>query len=69
MLTDLKEVYIRLGSDDDFTCTVRYAGVRLWWRRFPCRMAEGIFAKVRAYDLNRSFRWADGSAGGEFNER
>lgn len=68
MLTDLKEVCIRLGSDDDFTCTIRYAGLRLWWKRFSCTTAEGILAKVKGYDTDRSFRWADGSGGGEFNE-
>ena len=69
MLTDLKEVCLRLGSDDDFTCTIRYAGIRLWWKRFSCTVPRGILAKVKAYDLERSFRWADDNAGGEFNDR
>jgi hypothetical protein len=56
-------------GDDDFTCTIRYAGLRLWWGRFPCASAEGILAKLKASDPDRSFRWADDQAGGEINER
>lgn len=31
-----KEVYIRLSGDEAFTCTTRYAGLRVWARRFHC---------------------------------
>ncbi len=31
-----KELYLRLSDDQEFTCTTRYAGVRVWARRFQC---------------------------------
>ncbi len=28
------EIYIRLSGGQEFTCTARFAGLRLWMRRF-----------------------------------
>ena len=47
MLRDLKEVSIRLGSNDDFIYTIRFAGFRLWRKCFSCATAEGILAMVK----------------------
>jgi hypothetical protein len=69
MFTDLKEVCIRLGHDDDFTCTVRYAGIRLWRKGFSCTVMEGILGKVKAHGKGHSFRWADGAAEDELSEQ
>jgi hypothetical protein len=37
-----KEVYVRLSGEEEFICTTRYAGFRVWVRNFRCTRPSGI---------------------------
>lgn len=37
-----KEVYVRLSGEEEFICTTRYGGFRVWVRHFRCTRPSGI---------------------------
>jgi len=37
-----REVYVRFGGDEEFTCTTRYAGFRVWAQHFNCMQPPHI---------------------------
>jgi hypothetical protein len=54
-----KEVYIRLSGDEEFTCTTRYAGFRLWARHFRCVQLPCIPSRIEQWEPGPSVRQTD----------
>ena len=53
------EVYVRLNGDGELTCTTRYAGLRVWTRRFRCMQVPCIPSRMEQCEPEPSVRQKD----------
>jgi hypothetical protein len=54
-----KEVYVRLSGDEEFICTTRYAGFRVWVRRVLCTQPSGIPSRSEQWEPGPCVRQTD----------